>query len=240
MSDVPFSATVEDDRLMLRGLLDDSEGVIQALQEVFKPLLEEEETNRAASIPDDPEFAEWQAQNPAEPDENAKSFHVNYLSGPAYRSIIVDASEVTLASGGISTWINYIQKEAYLISLRYDQSVLAEVIQLMGDKHGHPRTVFLCPSEALNDKKRLLDRAKKAAKKYHVVISKSENTYIGGMIELPGCFAGGKSPQECFDETIKVAQIMGFVILDAGEKLPPVDNAWRRKFMRPEGDEESH
>ncbi len=75
----------------------------------------------------------------------------------------------------------------------------------------------------------LLARARKVAKTYRLVIGPDdEGSYIGRVVELPGVFADGKTPNECLRATFLAIETTVATMLEAGEKPPSPASAARR------------
>lgn len=232
MYTIPFTASVEGACLKLCGTLDDSEEVRDCLVNIFQGLKEEEEKNRAVGTPDDPEFEEWEKSNAAQ-NPIAGKVHINRLTGPAYKSIVVDAQEMLLGTGGLNLWIELVHAYLCTVALRYENSVFGEILQYMAQYYRHPRTIFLCQTECLLEQERRRKKASTLVDNYHVVLKKMDGgKWTGAILELPGSHlvALYVSVEKC------VEAVTDFAIFTVEEHLargymPPLPmDDWRKRF----------
>jgi predicted RNase H-like HicB family nuclease len=67
----------------------------------------------------------------------------------------------------------------------------------------------------------ILDRARKIAAAYQIIIRPEDGEYYGRGLELPGAMNDGRTPDECVANTREAMVAMVAFMLERGESPPP-------------------
>jgi predicted RNase H-like HicB family nuclease len=67
----------------------------------------------------------------------------------------------------------------------------------------------------------ILERARKIAAGYQIIIRPEDGEYVGRGLELPGVMNDGKTPDECVEKTRESMVTMVAFMLERGEAPPP-------------------
>jgi predicted RNase H-like HicB family nuclease len=70
----------------------------------------------------------------------------------------------------------------------------------------------------------LLDRARKIAEQYRIIIRHEDGEYYGQALELPGAMNDGKTPAECIERTIDIVTTTIAALLERGD-MPPLPSS---------------
>jgi len=74
----------------------------------------------------------------------------------------------------------------------------------------------------------VLERARKIAEQYRIIIRHEDGAYFGQALELPGAMNDGKNPAECLENTIEIVTTTIATMLELGE-IPPLPASDERR-----------
>jgi len=67
----------------------------------------------------------------------------------------------------------------------------------------------------------VLEKARRIAEQYRIVVYREEGEYYGQAVELPGVMNDGKTPAECLENTIDILTTTIATLLESG-RTPPL------------------
>jgi predicted RNase H-like HicB family nuclease len=74
----------------------------------------------------------------------------------------------------------------------------------------------------------LLDRARRIAEQYRIILRHEGGEYYGQALELPGAMNDGKTPDECLENTFDIVTTTIATMLERGE-IPPLPTSDERR-----------
>jgi predicted RNase H-like HicB family nuclease len=74
----------------------------------------------------------------------------------------------------------------------------------------------------------VLERARRIALQYRIIIRQEGGEYYGQALELPGAMNDGKTPAECVENTIDIVTTTIATMLERGE-IPPLSASDERR-----------
>ena len=74
----------------------------------------------------------------------------------------------------------------------------------------------------------VLERARRIAERYRIIIRHEDGEYYGQALELPGAMNDGQTPAECIENTIDIVTTTIAAMLEQGE-IPPLPASDERR-----------
>jgi predicted RNase H-like HicB family nuclease len=74
----------------------------------------------------------------------------------------------------------------------------------------------------------VLERARRIAEQYRIIIRHEDGEYFGQALELPGAMNDGKTPAECLENTVEIVTTTIAAMLELGE-IPPLPASDERR-----------